>query len=157
MFYKVRGRTFDEFMIGEEIVSGARTVTEADVVNFACLSGDFHPEHMNLEYAKKGPLGERIAHGLLIMSIATGLLNQTGVFEGTTIAVLEMRARFVKAVKFGDTIRAIQKIVGKKETSKSDRGILTSQVAVLNQDDQTVLEADLVALLYRQGFTPIAI
>jgi acyl dehydratase len=156
MTYKVRGRTFDEFVIGEEIVSAARTVTEADVVNFACLSGDFHPEHMNEEYAKKGPLGERIAHGLLIMSIAAGLLNQTGAFEGTTIAVLEMRIRFVKAVRFGDTIRAIQKIVGKKETSKTDRGVLTSQITVINQKDQKVLEADLVALLYRQGFAPIA-
>ena len=130
MLYKVRGRTFDEFEIGEEIVSDARTVTEADVVNFACLSGDFHPEHTDEEYAKKGPLGERIAHGLLIMSIATGLLNQTGAFEGTTIAVLEMRVRFIRAVKFGDTIRAIQKIVGKKETSKADRGVLTSQVTL---------------------------
>jgi len=157
MLYKVRGRTFDEFVIGEEIISDARTVTEADVINFACLSGDFHPEHTDEEYAKKGPLGERIAHGLLIMSIATGLLNQTGAFEGTTIAVLEMRVRFIKAVKFGDTIRAIQRILAKKETSKTDRGVLTSQITVLNQDDQTVLEADLVALLYRQGFLPIAI
>lgn len=155
MQYKVRGRTFDEFSIGEEIVSGSRTVTEADVVNFACLSGDFHPEHMNEEYAKRGPLGERIAHGLLIMSIATGLLNQTGAFEGTTIAVLEMRVRFVKAVKFCDTIRAAQKIVSKKDTSKPDRGVLTSLLTVMNQDDQTVLEADLVALLYRSGFIPI--
>lgn len=153
MLYKVRGRTFDDFEIGEEIVSDARTVTEADVVNFACFSGDFHPEHTDEEYAKKGPLGERIAHGLLIMSIATGLLNQTGAFEGTTIAVLEMRVRFVKAVKFGDTIRAIQKIVGKKETSKPDRGILSSQVIVINQDDQTVLEADLVVMLYRRDLT----
>lgn len=155
MPYKVRGRTFDEFEIGEEIVSDARTVTEADVVNFACLSGDFHPEHTDDEYAKKGPLGERIAHGLLIMSIATGLLNQTGAFEGTTIAVLEMRVRFIRAVKFGDTIKANQRIVGKKETSKVDRGVLTSQIIVRNQENKTVLEADLVALLYRQGFAPI--
>jgi acyl dehydratase len=157
MQYKVRGRTFDEFVIGEEIISGARTVTEADVVNFACLSGDFHPEHMNEDYSKKGPLGGRIAHGLLLMSMATGLLNQTGAFEGTTIAVLEIRVRFVKAVKFGDTIRAVQKIVHKKETSKTDRGVLTSRVTMLNQDDQTVLEADLIALLYRSGFLPINI
>jgi acyl dehydratase len=154
MLYKVRGRMFDEFMIDEEIVSGARTVTEADVVNFACLSGDFHPEHMNKEYARKGPLGERIAHGLLVLSMATGLLNQTGAFEGTSIAILEVTARFVKAVKFGDTIRAIQKIVGKKETSKPDRGVLSTRITVLNQDDQTILEADLVALLYRRGFVP---
>jgi acyl dehydratase len=70
--------------------------------------------------------------------------------------VLEIRVHFVKAVKFGDTIRAIQRIMGKKETSKTDRGVLTSQVTVLNQDDQAVLEADLVALLYRRGFTPMA-
>lgn len=156
MIYKVRGRTFDEFEIDEEIISGARTVTETDVVNFACLSGDFHPEHMNDEYARKGPLGERIAHGLLVMSMATGLLNQTGAFEGTSIAILEVTARFMKAVKFGDTIRAIQKIVGKKETNKPDRGVLTSQITVLNQDDQKVLEADLVALLYRRGFVPMS-
>jgi acyl dehydratase len=151
---KVRGRTFDEFVIDEEIVSGARTINEADVVNFACLSGDFQPEHMNEEYARKGPFGERIAHGLLVLSVATGLLNQTGVFEGTSIAILEVTTRFIKAVKFGDTIRAIQKIVGKKETHKPDRGVLTTRITVLNQDDQTVLEADLVMLLYRRGFVP---
>jgi acyl dehydratase len=155
MTYRVRGRTFDDFVIDEEIISGARTVTEADVVNFACLSGDFHPEHMNKEYARKGPLGERIAHGLLITSMATGLLNQTGAFEGTTIAILEVTVRFIKAVKFGDTIRAIQKVVQKKETSKHDRGVLSSLITVLNQDNQIVLEADIVALLYRRGFVPM--
>ena len=152
MPYTLRGRTFDEFAIDEEIVSGARTVTEADVVAFANLSGDFQPEHMNEEYARKGPMGARIAHGLLVLSMATGLLNQTGAFEGTSIAILEVTARFVKAVKFGDTVRAIQKITGKKETRKPDRGVLTTRITVLNQDDQTILEADLVMLLYRRGF-----
>ena len=154
MLHKMRGRVFEDFVIDEEIVSGARTVTEADVVNFACLSGDFHPQHMNKEFAGKGPPGERIAHGLLVLSMATGLLNQTGVFEGTSIAILEVTARFVNAVKFGDTIRAIQKIVGKKETSKPDRGVLSTRITVLNQDDQTILEADLVVLLFRRGFMP---
>jgi acyl dehydratase len=72
------------------------------------------------------------------------------------IAVREMGVRFLKAVKFGDTIRAVQKVVNKQETRKQDRGILESLVVVLNQDDQTVLEADLVLLLYRQGWTPLA-
>ena len=150
----MRGRTFDEFVIDEEIVSEARMVTEGDVVNFACLSGDFQPEHMNEEYARKGPLGARVAHGLLVLSMATGLLNQTGAFEGTSIAILEVTVRFIKAVKFGDTIRAIQKIVGKKETSKLDRGVLTTRITVMNQDGQTILEANLVMLLYRRGFVP---
>jgi len=150
----VRGRTFDEFVIDEEIVSEARMVTEGDVVNFAHLSGDFQPEHMNEEYARRGPLGARVAHGLLVLSMATGLLNQTGAFEGTSIAILEVTVRFIKAVKFGDTIRAIQKIVGKKETSKLDRGVLTTRITVMNQDGQTILEANLVMLLYRRGFVP---
>jgi acyl dehydratase len=154
MTYRLRGRTFDEFAVEEEIISGARTVTEADVFNFAHLSGDFQPEHTNEEYARKSPVGARIAHGLLVLSMATGLLNQTGAFEGTSIAILEVTARFVKPVKFGDTIRATQKILAKRETSKSDRGVLTTLITVVNQDDQTVLEADLVMLLYRRGFVP---
>ena len=154
MPYQMRGRVFEDFEIDEEIVSGARTVTETDVVNFACLSGDFHPEHTNEEYASKGPLGGRIAHGLLILSMATGLLNQTGAFEGTSIAILELSARFLRAVRFGDTIRAIQRIVGKKETSKPDRGVLDTRITVINQANQTILEAELVILLYRRGFVP---
>lgn len=154
MPYKMRGRTFDEFTVGEEIVSGARTVTEADVVNFACLSGDYNPQHMNKEFAEKDPIGERIAHGLLILSMATGLLNQTGAFEGTSIAILEVTARFAKAVKFGDTIRAVQTVTGKKETSKPDRGVLSTRITVLNQEDQAVVEADLVILMYRYGYLP---
>ena len=155
MLHKARGRTFEEFVIDENIVSGSRTVTEDDVAGFASLSGDFHPEHMNDEYARKGPFGERVAHGLLIFSMATGLLNQTGIFEGTSIAILESKSRFLKAVKFGDTIRAIQKIVAKKETSKEDRGVLLTRITVLNQNDEIVLEADLTVLLYRSGFKPV--
>jgi acyl dehydratase len=154
MPYRARGRTFDDFEIDEEIVSGARTVTEADVVNFACLSGDFNPQHVNKEYAGKDPNGERIAHGLLVLSMATGLLNQIGAFEGTSIAILETTVRFLKAVKFGDTIRAVQKIIGKKETSKPGRGVLSTRITVFNQDDQAVLEADLIILMHRHGFVP---
>jgi acyl dehydratase len=151
---RLRGRTFEEFAVDEDIISGTRTVTEEDVVNFAHLSGDFQPEHMNEEFAGKGPIGARIAHGLLVLSMATGLLNQTGAFEGTSIAILEVTVRFRKAVKFGDTIRAIQRITGKKETSKPDRGVLTTRIRVLNQDSQTILESDLVILLYKRGFVP---
>jgi acyl dehydratase len=154
MVPKVRGKTFDEVQIGEEITTLGRTITEADVVNFAGISGDFHPEHMNDEYSKKGPLGGRIAHGLLTTSIATGMVNQTGITEGTTIAVLEMRQKFLKAVKFGDTIRSVFRIVDKKETSKPDRGIVTATLSVFNQRDETVLEAEVVMMLYRRGYQP---
>ncbi len=154
MAYQSRGKTFDELNIGDEIVTIGRTITEADVTNFAGISGDFHPEHMNDEYAKKGPLGERIAHGLLTTAIATGMVNQTGITEGTTIAVLEMKQKFLKAVKFGDTIRSVFRIINKKETKKPDRGIVTAALTVLNQKDETVLEAEIVMMLYRKGYEP---
>ncbi len=154
MDYKPRGKTFDDLNIGDEIITTGRTITETDVVNFAGISGDFHPEHMNEEYAKKGPLGGRIAHGLLTTAVATGMVNQTGITEGTTIAVLEMKERFIKAVRFGDTLRSVFKIINKKETKKPDRGIVTAALTVLNQKDDVVLEAEIVMMLYRKGYQP---
>ena len=154
MACKSRGKTFDDLNIGDEVRTTGRTITETDVVNFAGISGDFHPEHMNEEYAKKSPLNGRIAHGLLTTAVATGMVNQTGITEGTTIAVLEMRERFIKAVRFGDTIRSVFKIINKKETKKPDRGIVTAALTVLNQKNETVLEAEIVMMLYRKGYQP---
>jgi len=65
---------FEDFQVGETVVTRARTVTETDIVSFAALTGDWYPLHTDVEYAKKGPFGERIAHGLLVLSIANGLL-----------------------------------------------------------------------------------
>jgi acyl dehydratase len=152
MEYKLRGKTFDEVNIGDEVVTLGRTITEADVTNFAGVSGDFQPEHMNEEYAKHSPLGGRVAHGLLTLSAATGMVNQMGISEGTTIALLEVKTRFTKPVRFGDTIRAIFKIIDKKETKKPDRGIVTSEVKVVNQRNEVVLESEWVVMLYRKGY-----
>jgi len=147
-----RGKTFDDLNVGDEVITMGRTVTEADVVNFAGISGDYHPEHTHEEYASKSPLGGRVAHGILISAMASGMVNQTGITEGTTIALLEMRERFLKAVRFGDTIRAVFRIVNKKETKKPDRGIITASLQVLNQRDEAVLEAEVVIMLYRRGY-----
>jgi acyl dehydratase len=149
MLRKRRGLTFDQLNIGDHYVCQARTVTEADTVNFAGLSGDYNPLHTDQTYGETTPFGGRIAHGMLVLAIATGQANQLGIFEGTTIALLQQTVKYVGAVKFGDTVHLEFKVVEKKETSKPDRGILTIETTVLNQDDKAVIEGQWVLMLKR--------
>jgi len=146
---KRHGFTFDQLNIGDHYVCQARTVTEADTVNFAGLSGDYNPLHTDQTYGETTPFGGRIAHGMLVLAIATGQANQLGIFEGTTIALLQQTVKYVGAVKFGDTVHLEFKVVDKKESSKPDRGILTIETTVLNQDDKAVIEGQWVLMLKR--------
>lgn len=150
MEYKFRGRTFDDFELDEEIMTASRTVTEADVVNFAGLSGDFNPLHTDESFAAKTPFKTRIAHGMLSMAVATGLANQMGIFEGTTLALLSQTIKYTGAVKFGDTIRLKLKVGEKKESSKPDRGIITFDNEILNQNDEVVCETQWVLMMTRK-------
>ena len=150
MPYKVRGLTFDKMDVGDEFYTASRTITEADVVSFAGLSGDYNPLHTDEEWVKANTqFGGRIAHGVLIQAIATGLANQLGIFEGTSIAVIEMTTRFVGAVRFGDTIHTVLKVAEKKESKKADRGIVTVAIEVRNQKDVAVLQGNWLVMLKR--------
>jgi len=142
-----RGLTFNQFEIGSRFVSQSRTVTEADVVNFAGLSGDFNPLHTDAEYGKGTPFGERIAHGALIVAMATGMANWTGIFEGTTIALMEQVLRYKGVVKFGDTVRLELEVLEKKPTSKPDRGVVRFAARVLNQRDEIVIDGEWTLLM----------
>jgi len=149
MSYKSRGLTFDQFNVGDVFVCQARTVTEADTVNFAGVSGDYNPLHTDEEFGKTTPFGSRIAHGALALAIATGQANQRGVFEGTTIALMQQTIKYVGAVKFGDTIHLELKVAEKKESSKPDRGVVTFDATVLNQHGKSVIEGQWVCLMKR--------
>src|SRR3989337_1865501 len=140
MMLTQRGLTFDQFEIGTCYEAQGRTVTEADVVTFAGLSGDFNVLHTNAEFGKTTPFGERIAHGMLIAAMATGMSNWTGVFEGTTIALMEQVIQYKGAVKFGDTVHLELKVAEKKETSKPDRGVVVFETRVCNQEGKAVVE-----------------
>ncbi len=144
-----RGLTFEQFNIGDHFISQARTITEADVVQFAGLSGDFNPLHTDAEFAKTTPFGERIAHGMLISAIATGMANWTGVFEGTTIALMEQLLRYKGAVRLGDTVHLELTVSEKKETSKLDRGIIKVDAAVVNQAGATVIDGQWTLMMKR--------
>ncbi len=149
MSYKPRGLTFDQFSVGAVFVCQARTVTEADTVNFAGISGDYNPLHTDEEFGKTTPFGSRIAHGVLALAIATGQANQLGVFEGTTIALMQQTVKYTGAVKFGDTIHLEIKVAEKKESSKPDRGVVTFDTFVLNQQGKAVIEGQWVCLMKR--------
>jgi acyl dehydratase len=144
-------RTFENITEGESFTTEGRRVTGTDVDDFARLSGDYHPEHMDPAYAAASPYGERIAHGLLVFSMATGQVNATGLFERCTIAVMEMRVRFVKAVRFNDTVRTVARIIEKRPTKKPDRGIVKMAVTVINQTDEAVLEGEITIMVKREG------
>jgi acyl dehydratase len=150
MGYKPRGLTFDQFNVGDVFVCQARTVTEADTVNFAGLSGDYNPLHTDEEFGKTTPFGARIAHGVLALAMATGQANQLGVFEGTTIALMTQTVKYTGAVKFGDTIHLELKVAEKKESSKPDRGVVTFDASVLNQQGKAVIEGQWILLMKRQ-------
>ncbi len=141
------GLTFDQFEIGALFASQARTVTEADVVAFAGLSGDFNPLHTDAEFGKTTPIGERIAHGVLILAMATGMANWMGIFEGTTIALMEQVTRYKGAVKFGDTIHLELEVLEKKPTSKPDRGVVKFAARVHNQRNEAVVEGEWTLLM----------
>ena len=101
-----RGLYFEEFEIGQSLISEGRTVTEADIVAFAALSGDWTTIHTDAEYAAQHSFGQRVAHGMLVVSIASGLLVRTGVIEGTALAFREINSwKFSLPVFIGDTVR----------------------------------------------------
>ena len=147
----MRGMYWEEWEIGAEFESPARTVTEADIVQFAGLSGDYNPLHVNEEYCKTTMFGGRIAHGPLVYAIAAGLLFQLHLYDDTLIAFLGFEdLRFTKPVKPGDTIHARVKVLEKQETSKTDRGVMKRQLQVINQRGEVVQEGRQAFLLKRK-------
>ncbi len=130
---------FEDYLIDQIRTSRGRTITEADIVNFAGLSGDFVELHVNEEYAKKGPFGRRIAHGALIFSISTGLMVQMTSDHEAIVAFRGVdQLRFVAPVFIGDTIHVTKKTID-KQSKDGIRGLVTFETAVLNQDGKAVL------------------
>jgi acyl dehydratase len=141
---------WEDFEPGAEWTTQGRTVTEADVVGFACLSGDFNPLHVDAEFARGTQFGERIAHGLLGLSIGSGLTSRLGIIEGTAIAFLGLEWAFKGAVKLGDTITVRLRVDDRRETSKPDRGIVRFATTIVNQRDEVVQEGTQTLLMRRR-------
>lgn len=135
-----RGQYFEEFEIGAKVTSPGRTITEADILWFAGLSGDFNELHTNVEFAKETPFGRPIAHGLLCLSVASGLASRLGFIEGTAIAFRSLEWKFKAPVFAGDTIRVVAEASEKRAIRAIGGGMVTFKVSLLNQRDETVQE-----------------
>jgi len=146
----MQGRYYEEFSMGESFTTRARTITESDIVTFAGLSGDYNPLHTDEEFAKKTPFGKRIAHGLLGLSVQSGLSQGMGITEGTTIAFLGLTWNFKAPVFIGDTIHVVQTVDEMRETKKPERGIITFGCQVINQRGEVVQEGTKTLMVRRK-------
>ncbi|EFC79377.1 MaoC/PaaZ C-terminal domain-containing protein [Parafrankia sp. EUN1f] len=142
----------EDLEIGQTFESAARTVTEADVVAFAGLSGDFNPIHTDAVSAEDSIYGQRVVYGLLGLSIATGLLDRTGVFSGSAIAMLGIKEwAFTAPVFIGDTIRLRLTIEDvRPSSSKPDRGAVQRRFELINQKEQLVQTGRIDVLVRRR-------
>jgi acyl dehydratase len=133
----------DDFNIGDLYTTGAITVTEAHVVNWAGLTMDFYPLHMDAEYAAKTPFGERLVHGPLIFALAVGLVSTAGFGGDAAVAWLGAdNMQMLAPVKIGDTIKVVVEVMDRKPTSKPEKGIQVWRYTVKNQRGESVMVFD---------------
>lgn len=135
----VRGMYWDDFEAGQQIETPRRTITSTDIVNFACLSGDFNGVHTDFEYCRTTPFGEPIAHAPLVYAVMGGLQYASGINDGTLLAVLGIDEwRMHSPVKHGDTLHMRSTVLEKRETSKPDRGVVSFKREFVNQRGESV-------------------
>lgn len=141
---------FEDLSTGMQFTSAGRTVTEADVVQFAMFSGDWNPIHVDAEFAKDTVFGQRVMHGVASLSIMGGLIYAAGWFTTTVEALLGFdELRFRAPVFIGDTVRCRFTVVDLQVT-KSGRGLLKRRLELINQRDETVLDAISPILISRR-------
>jgi 3-hydroxybutyryl-CoA dehydratase len=140
--------SFDDLEEGQSFTTRGRTVTEADVVGFAALTGDWHPQHTDAEWSAAGAFGERIAHGMLVISFAAGLVP----FDPDRVMALRRVGDcvFKRPVRFGDTMRVTGKVAEVKPIDES-AGLVTLAWTVTNQEDRAVCRARVEVVWRRDG------
>ena len=143
-----RGLYFEDFEVGRKIVTVGRTVAESDIITFAGFSGDYNQIHTDDEFAKGTPFGQRVAHGLLGLSIASGLAMRTGVLEGTVIAFREINNwKFVNPVFIGDTVHVEMEVAETKALPRIGGGSVVITLDVKKQSGETVMKGNWTVLV----------
>jgi acyl dehydratase len=141
---------YEDYAIGTSFVTPARTIGETEVSMFAMLTGDFNRLHTDAEYMKESVFGERIAHGLLGLSIVNGLKYRTDMDPDAIIAFLGLEWAFSAPIRFNDTIHARIQVANMRETKSPDRGIISFSVAVHNQHAALVQKGTMTMMVKRR-------
>jgi acyl dehydratase len=144
------GKYFEDLKVGDVVVTRGRTVTEADITQYAGLCWDTQREHTNLEFAKKGPFGARIAQQQLGLLIAHGLMGCSRALDDTLVSVLRLEWHFLNPVKIGDTLRVKMSVLNKKEVSISEGGLVTFEFETINQRDEIIHQCRRSTLVARR-------
>jgi acyl dehydratase len=132
------GRLFDAFAIGQRFETPGRTITEADIVSFSGLTGDYNPVHTDEVFAKATDFGSRIAHGPMGIGLAFGLASRLDLIDGTVIALLGITWDFKAPMRIGSTIRALIEVTEMRDVKRADCGLLGLAISLLDQDDATI-------------------
>ncbi len=143
----------DDVTVGQSWTSPARTITETDLVNFAGISGDFNPIHMDHEFARNGPFRKPIAHGILVMSISSGLsLNSPPM---RTLAFVGIREwQFLEPVFIGDTLHVRTTVIEKEIRSRGKRALITWQREIVNQQEKVLQKGYTLTLVEGRAMSP---
>jgi len=130
---------FNELEVGERFTTESRTIGDADIMGFAALTGDTHPQHTDADWAQTSRFGERIAHGLLVLSCAAGLVP----FDPDRVVALRKvgDAVFKAPVRIGDSIRVEGEVTKTRELD-DEHGLVECRWKVLNQDGKMVMRVN---------------
>jgi len=142
---------FEDLRVGQEFNTPGRTITEADIVTYAGLSGDYNPLHVDEVFAANSPYGRRIAQGLLSLSVTSGLIARLGLLEGAVLAFRGLTCKFVKPVFIGDTVYARIRVRGAKLLQQAKSGLVELAVKLYNQHEQVVQSGTWKVLLRARG------
>jgi acyl dehydratase len=142
---------YEDYIVGDEFETPARTVTEEDVRRFADLTGDHHRLHIDPEFGRASMFGERVSHGLLGMALVNGLTFSGAIDPDYILAFLGVTWKFVAPIRFGDTVRAVVRVASRRPTRKADQGIVVEAIRLVNQRDQLVQEGEFTFLVRRRG------
>lgn len=134
-----KGLYFDEYSVGDYVTSSGRTITEADIVAFAALTGDWNPIHTDAVYAAQQAFGQRIAHGTLGLAIAIALAARLGFLEETLLAFREIRDwKFSLPIFIGDTLHMEARVTETRPVPRLGGGLVSLEVEIINQDGKTI-------------------